>query len=125
MKAENDFLSRKVDILSRELRVLKDIFMSHASNAHGTRITEYDLTLLTGGGSGSSGLDSHFQSHSSVAAAAAAAAAVAVPTYAHERRHSPEPLMRDPLYLSPSHRRYPASLSLSSGSSIQDSEDDM
>lgn len=48
LKAENDFLQRKVDILSRELRLLKEIFMAHASNAHGTQITEYDLRLLTG-----------------------------------------------------------------------------
>ena len=48
LKAENDFLQRKVDILSRELRLLKEIFMAHASSAHGTQITEYDLKLLTG-----------------------------------------------------------------------------
>lgn len=48
LKSEKDFLQRKVDLLSRELRLLKDIFMAHASNAHGTTITEYDLKLLTG-----------------------------------------------------------------------------
>lgn len=48
LKAENDYLSRKVDSLSRELSLLKEIFMAHASNAHGTQITEYDLKLLTG-----------------------------------------------------------------------------
>lgn len=48
LKAENDFLIRKVEILTRELKLLKDIFVAHASNAHGTKITEYDLKLLTG-----------------------------------------------------------------------------
>jgi len=48
LKAENDFLVRKVEILTRELKLLKDIFVAHASNAHGTKITEYDLKLLTG-----------------------------------------------------------------------------
>jgi len=48
LKAENDFLVRKVQILTRELKLLKDIFVAHASNAHGTKITEYDLKLLTG-----------------------------------------------------------------------------
>lgn len=48
LKSEKDHLQRKVDLLSRELRLLKDIFMAHASNAHGTTITEYDLKLLTG-----------------------------------------------------------------------------
>lgn len=48
LKSEKDLLQRKVDLLSRELRLLKDIFMAHASNAHGTTITEYDLKLLTG-----------------------------------------------------------------------------
>lgn len=120
LKAENDFLSRKVDILSRELRVLKDIFMSHASNAHGTRITEYDLKLLTGG------------SESMESSGPTIALPAIVPTFIRDP-HSPEPMasmIRDPLYSlsspsSSSHRRYPASLSLSSGSSIQDSEDDL
>lgn len=105
LKAENDFLNRKVDILSRELRILKDIFVSHASSAHGTRMTEYDLTVLTG----SHALDPHAPAYAPVS------------TYGRDC-HSPEAQLYLP---SSSHHRYPASLSLSSGSSIQDSEDDL
>lgn len=47
LKAENEELQQKIDILSKELRLLKDLFMAHASNAHGTEITELDLKLLT------------------------------------------------------------------------------
>ena len=48
LKAENDHLQREVDLLSRELRCLKDIFVAHAINAHGIKISDYDLTLLAG-----------------------------------------------------------------------------
>ncbi|KAI1285204.1 CCAAT/enhancer-binding protein gamma [Halotydeus destructor] len=48
LRSENDHLHHKVDMLSRELRLLKEIFMAHASSAHGTEITELDLKLLTG-----------------------------------------------------------------------------
>lgn len=117
LKAENDFLNRKVDILSRELRILKDIFMSHASNAHGTRLTDYDLSVLTG----SNALEAAAASHSP-----AAYASGPYSTYGSEPSHSPEPIpVRDQLYIS-SHRRHAASLSLSSGeSSIHDSDDDL
>lgn len=47
LKAENDELVQKIEILSKELRLLKDLFMAHASNAHGTEITEVDLQFLT------------------------------------------------------------------------------
>ncbi|RWS29982.1 neuralized-like protein 2 [Leptotrombidium deliense] len=47
LKAENDELQQKIEILSKELRLLKDLFMAHASNAHGTEITEVDLKFLT------------------------------------------------------------------------------
>lgn len=47
LKAENVHLKSRVDILSKELRLLKEIFVAHASNAHGTEITEFDLKLLT------------------------------------------------------------------------------
>lgn len=46
LKAENQHLQQKIDILSKELRLLKEIFVAHASNAHGTEITERDLKLL-------------------------------------------------------------------------------
>lgn len=46
LKQENHHLAQKVEILSKELRLLKEIFVAHASNAHGTEITEFDLKLL-------------------------------------------------------------------------------
>lgn len=48
LKAENQHLQQKIDILSKELRLLKEIFVAHASTAHGTEITELDLKLLIG-----------------------------------------------------------------------------
>ena len=36
LMAENDDLQSKIDTLSKELRLLKDLFMAHASNAHGS-----------------------------------------------------------------------------------------
>ncbi|RWS13173.1 CCAAT/enhancer-binding protein gamma-like protein [Dinothrombium tinctorium] len=47
LKDENDELQQKIEILSKELRLLKDLFMAHASNAHGTELTEVDLKYLT------------------------------------------------------------------------------
>lgn len=47
LKAENEELIQKIDILTKELRLLKDLFVAHASNAHGANITEIDLALLT------------------------------------------------------------------------------
>lgn len=47
LKAENDELQQKIDILSKELRLLKDLFMAHANNAHGAMVTEIDLNNLT------------------------------------------------------------------------------
>jgi len=46
LRSENEHLLHKVNSLSRELRMLKEIFMAHASNAHGADITEMDLNLL-------------------------------------------------------------------------------
>ena len=47
LKAENVELQQKIDILSKELRLLKDLFMAHANNAHGAVVTEIDLNNLT------------------------------------------------------------------------------
>lgn len=47
LKAENQHLHQKVEMLTKELRLLKDIFVAHASSAHGAEITEHDLRLLT------------------------------------------------------------------------------
>ena len=47
MKAENEDLQQKIEILTKELRLLKDLFMTHASRAHGAEISEMDLALLT------------------------------------------------------------------------------
>lgn len=47
MKAENEDLQQKIEILTKELRLLKDLFVMHASRAHGTEISEIDLALLT------------------------------------------------------------------------------
>lgn len=47
LKAENEDLQQKIDILTKELRLLKDLFMMHAHKAHGAEISEFDLALLT------------------------------------------------------------------------------
>ncbi|RWS21791.1 CCAAT/enhancer-binding protein gamma-like protein [Leptotrombidium deliense] len=47
MKAENDELQQRIEILSKELTLLKDLFLAHASNAHGDEKPEMDLKFLT------------------------------------------------------------------------------
>lgn len=47
MKAENEDLQQKIEILQKELRLLKDLFMMHAHRAHGAEISEFELSLLT------------------------------------------------------------------------------
>lgn len=47
LKAENEDLQQKIDLLTKELRLLKDLFMMHAHKAHGAEISEFDLALLT------------------------------------------------------------------------------
>ncbi|XP_053205918.1 CCAAT/enhancer-binding protein beta-like [Panonychus citri] len=43
LKSENDELQQKIVILSKELALLKQLFMAHAKNAHGTEINDNEL----------------------------------------------------------------------------------
>lgn len=43
LKAENEELQQKIVILSKELALLKQLFMAHAKNAHGADLNESDL----------------------------------------------------------------------------------
>lgn len=105
LKAENDHLQREVELLSRELRCLKDIFVAHAINAHGIKISECDLNLLTGPEVHQARVESPRSAYSPV---------------------SPSPMSPLPhLPYDGHHRGFRAhSLSIGSRSSHQDSEDD-
>ena len=46
LKAENEDLQQKIEILQKELSLLKNLFVMHASRAHNTEISEFDLTAL-------------------------------------------------------------------------------
>lgn len=46
LKAENEDLQQKIEILQKELSLLKNLFVMHASKAHNTDISDFDLTAL-------------------------------------------------------------------------------
>ncbi|RWS19730.1 CCAAT/enhancer-binding protein gamma-like protein [Leptotrombidium deliense] len=47
LKAENEELHQRIEILSKELSLLKDLFMAHTGNAHGNENNEVNLKFLT------------------------------------------------------------------------------
>jgi len=48
LKGENDELEENIKILTKELGILKDLFVAHAGNAHGVSIGEEELTKMLG-----------------------------------------------------------------------------
>jgi len=46
LRNENEELEENIKILSKELGILKDLFMAHAGEAHGVRLNEVELAGL-------------------------------------------------------------------------------
>lgn len=46
LKSENDELEENIKILTKELSILKDMFVAHAGNAHGVKLNDADLVKM-------------------------------------------------------------------------------
>lgn len=46
LRKENEMLESKIQILTKELSFLKDLFLAHAGNAHGQNLTDAELSYL-------------------------------------------------------------------------------
>ncbi|XP_047470414.1 CCAAT/enhancer-binding protein gamma-like [Penaeus chinensis] len=46
LKGENEELEENIKILTKELSVLKDLYVAHAGNAHGVRLCEAELSRM-------------------------------------------------------------------------------
>lgn len=46
LKGENEELEENIKILTKELGILKDLFVAHAGNAHGVRLCEAELSRM-------------------------------------------------------------------------------
>ncbi|XP_066951545.1 CCAAT/enhancer-binding protein gamma-like [Macrobrachium rosenbergii] len=46
LKTENDELEENIKILTKELSILKDMFVAHAGHAHGIKLNDADLVKM-------------------------------------------------------------------------------
>ncbi|XP_064082112.1 CCAAT/enhancer-binding protein gamma-like [Macrobrachium nipponense] len=46
LKTENDELEENIKILTKELSILKDMFVAHAGHAHGVKLNDADLVKM-------------------------------------------------------------------------------
>lgn len=46
LREENEMLEAKIQILTKELSFLKDLFLAHAGAAHGQNLTDSELSYL-------------------------------------------------------------------------------
>ncbi|XP_071534887.1 CCAAT/enhancer-binding protein gamma-like [Panulirus ornatus] len=46
LRTENEELVENIKILTKELGILKDLFLAHAGNAHGVRLNEAELAKM-------------------------------------------------------------------------------